>query len=148
MTASTDEKLDAILEAIKGLDARVTRIEAGSSAASVSRNAAAGGSKKRSVKEFLLENPPATDIQRTLGIGYFLEMHLGMSSFTRAELEKGYSDAKEPMPSNIGVNIRHCIKQGHLMEPDEKKNNKTAYVVTRSGEQFVAGGYKKPTGGK
>jgi hypothetical protein len=69
-----------------------------------------------------------------------------MASFTRPDLEKGYSDAKETPPSNIGVNIRHCIKQGHMMEADEKKNNKTAYVVTRSGEQFVASGYKKPGG--
>ena len=70
-----------------------------------------------------------------------------MASFTRSDLEKGYSDAKETSPSNISVNIRHCIKQGHMMEADEMKDNKTAYVVTRSGEQFVAGGYKK-LGGK
>jgi hypothetical protein len=70
-----------------------------------------------------------------------------MASFTKADLEKGYNDAKEPAPSNIGVNIKHCIKQGHMMEAEGKKGNKTAYVVTRSGEQFVLAGYKKPTGG-
>jgi hypothetical protein len=75
-------------------------------------------------------------------------MHAGMASFTKADLEKDYSDAKEPVPSNIGVNIKHCIKQGHMMEADEKKNNKTAYVITRSGEQFVKAGYKKSGGGK
>jgi hypothetical protein len=75
-----------------------------------------------------------------------LENDAGMASFSKPDLEKGYSDAKETPPSNIGVNIRYCIKQGHMMEADEKKNNKTAYVVTRSGEQFVAGGYKKPGG--
>ena len=62
-----------------------------------------------------------------------MENNAGMASFTRPDLEKGYSDAKETPPSNISVNIRHCIKQGHMMEADEKKNNKTAYVVTRSG---------------
>ena len=83
-----------------------------------------------SIKEFLLESPPTTDIQRTLAVGYFLETHVGMSAFTNADLEKGYNDAKEPPPSNISVNIERCIKQGHMMKAEEKKNNKTAYVVT------------------
>ena len=34
-----------------------------------------------------------------------------------------------------------------MAQADEKKNNKTAYVITRSGEQFVASGYKKPAAG-
>ena len=144
MDNDTDKKLDAILDAIKGLGARITKIEAGAAGA----NAPAGASikKKTSIKEFLLEHPPRTDIQRTLAIGYFLENRAGMASFTKPDLEKGYSAAKETPPSNIGVNIRHCIKQGHMMDADEKKNNKAAYVVTRSGEQFVAGGYKKLDG--
>ena len=125
------------------MDARITRIEAG---AAGSQAPVRASTKKTSIKEFLLEQPPTTDIQRTLAIGYFLESRVGMASFTKLDLEKGYSDAKETPPSNISVNIKHCIKHGHMMEADEKKNNKTAYVVTRSGEQFVAGGYKKPGG--
>jgi hypothetical protein len=144
MTTNTDQKLDAILDAIKGLDARITKIEAG---AAGGKAPAGASTKKTSIKEYLLEHPPTTDIQRTLAIGHFLENHAGMASFSKPDLEKGYSDAKETPPSNISVNIRHCIKQGHMMEADEKKNNKTAYVVTRSGEQFVAAGYKK-SGGK
>jgi hypothetical protein len=35
-----------------------------------------------------------------------------------------------------------------MMEAEEKKNNKTAYVITRSGEQFVMAGYKKSASGK
>jgi hypothetical protein len=148
MTTSTDSKLDAILEAIKNLEARVTRIESGSSHTSVGENAAVPAEpKKLSIKEFLLEHPPTTDIQRTLAVGYFLETHAGMASFTKAELEKGYRDAKEPTPSNISVNIKHCIKHGHMMEAEEKENNKTAYIITRSGERFVAAGYKKPVAG-
>jgi hypothetical protein len=145
MTTSTDSKLDAILEAIKSLEARVTRIESGSRRASVGEKAAApAASKKLSIKEFLLENPPTTDIQRTLAVGYFLENHAGMASFTKAELEKGYRDAKESTPSNMSVNITRCIEHDHMMEAEEKKNNKTAYVITRRGEQFIAAGYKKP----
>lgn len=148
MITSTDSKLDTILEAIKNLELRVARIESGGSHASVDgKTAALAATKKLSMKEFLLERPPTTDIQRTLAVGYFLETYAGMASFTKTELEKGYRDAKEPTPSNIGVNIKRCIKYGHMMEAEEKKNNKVAYVITRSGEQFVATGYKKPTAG-
>jgi hypothetical protein len=147
MTTGVDQKLEAILDTIKNLDARITRIETDSvgKGQMAAKDAAA---KKLSIKEFLLERPPATDIQRTLAIGYFLEMHVGMASFTKADLAKGYRDAKEPEPSNIAVNINRCIKQGHMMEAEEKKNNKTAYVVTRSGEQFVVANYKKSAGRK
>jgi hypothetical protein len=149
MTTNTDQKLDAILEAIRSLEARVTHIETGGAGAGGSqKTATATAAKKLSIKEFLLESPPSTYIQRTLAVGYFLETHAGMASFTKVDLEKGYSDAKETKPSNISVNIKHCIKQGHMMEAEEKKNNKTAYVVTRSGEQFVMAGYKKSVGGK
>ena len=149
MTANIDQKLDSIFEAIKSLEARVTRIETGSSDAGVSQRTASGSApKKLSIKEFLLENPPTTDIQRTLAVGYFLETHGRMTSFTKVDLEKGYSDAKEPKPSNISMNINHCIKQGHMMQAEEKKNSKTAYVVTRSGQQFLMARYKKSSGGK
>lgn len=149
MTSDTAQKLDAILTAIKSLEARVTRIESDSASKGGGQETASGASaKKLSIREFLLQRPPTTDIQRTLAVGYFLETHAGLASFTKAELEKGYSDAKEPAPSNIGVNIKHCIKQGHMMEAGEKKNNKMAYELTRSGEQFVTAGYKKSASSK
>jgi hypothetical protein len=147
MTVDTDQKLDTILIAIKSLEARVARIE-NSGTGRRQEETPVAPSKKLSIKEFLLENPPTTDIQRTLAVGYFLETHAGMTSFTKIDLEKGYSDAREPTPSNMGVNIRHCIKQGHMMESEDKKNNKTAYVVTRGGEQFVMAKYKKSAGSK
>lgn len=144
MTTNISDRLDAISEAIKDLQVRVTRIEAaGNHTITGTNTAAPTASKKLSIKEFILERPPSTDIQRTLVIGYFLETCAGMASFTGADLEKGYRDAKEPVPSNVSVNIQRCIKNGHMMEAEEKKNNKTAYTVTRSGEQFIASGYKK-----
>lgn len=142
MDKDTNKKLDTILAAIKGLDARVTRIEAGTAGAGGGKTAARALAKKTSIKEFLLEKPPGTDIQRTLAVGHYLETHEGMSSFTKADLLQGYSDAKESPPSNIDMNIRRCIQQGQMMQAKEKKDNKPAWVVTGRGEQFVEGGYK------
>jgi hypothetical protein len=147
MDKDTDKKLDAILAAITILETRITKIETAAEAGGITKSAEQTKAKKKTaIKEFLLENPPPDDIRRTLAVGYFLENNEGMSSFTKVDLLRGYGDAKESPPSNIGVNIGHCIKQGHMMEADGKKNNKTAYVVTRSGEQFVESRYKKPSG--
>lgn len=142
MTNSIDQKLDLIIESLARIEEHLnlTQIEAstGERPAEARTNP-----KKLSLKEFLLERPPTTDIQRTLAIGYFLENKTGMTAFTRGDLEKGYADAKESSPSNIGMNIQRCIKHGHLMEAENNKDGKVAYVVTRSGEQFVASGYNK-----
>jgi hypothetical protein len=143
MNESTDKKLDAILDAIKGLDARITAIEAGTKSAADDKTAARVSGKKLSIREFLLKHPPTTDVQRTLAVGYYLETHESMGSFTRADLEKGYRDAKHTLPSNMSMNIKQCIKAGNMMEANEKKDNKSAYVVTSTGEQFVQSGYKK-----
>jgi hypothetical protein len=144
MDNESDKKLDAILDAIKGLDARITKIEAGTKGAGGDKMAARASAKKLSICEFLLKHPPSTDVQRTLAVGYYLETHEVRGSFTKADLEKGYRDAKHSLPSNMSMNIKHCIKAGNMMETKEKKDNKPAYVVTSTGEQFVESGYKKP----
>ncbi len=145
MDKDTDKKLDAILDAIKGLDARITKIEAGATGAGGGvKTAASTSAKKLSIREFLLKHPPTTDVQRTLAVGYFLETHESMASFTKADLERGYRDAKHSLPSNMSMNIKHCIKAGNMMEAKDKKDNKSAYVVTSTGEHFVDNGYKKP----
>jgi len=147
MDTETNKKLDVILDAIKDLNARVTKIEAGALGADGGNTAARASAKKLSIREFLLKYPPTTDIQRTLAIGYYLETHEGMSSFTKAELERGYRDAKHSLPSNLSMNIKRCIEAGNMMETKEKKDNKLAYVVTSTGERFVESDYKK-LGGK
>ena len=70
MDKDTDQKLDAILHAIKGLDVRITKIEAGTTGASGVKTAAPASAKKLSIREFLLKHPPTNDVQRTLAVGY------------------------------------------------------------------------------
>lgn len=147
MDKDTDQKFDAILEAIKNLDARITKIEANPTGSSSGKTAMGASGKKLSIREFLLKHPPTTDVQRTLAVGYYLETHEGMGSFTNADLERGYRDAKHSLPSNMSMNIKRCIEAGNMMETKEKKDKKPTYVVTSTGEQFVENSYKK-AGGK
>ncbi len=145
MDTEINEKLDAILDAIMSLDARITKIEVGTVGGGGGNTVAHVSTKKRlSMREFLLKHPPITDVQRTLAVGYYLETHEGIGSFTKADLVRGYRDAKHSLPSNMSMNIKRCIEAGNMMEAKEKKDNKPAYVVTSTGEQFVESDYKKP----
>ena len=148
MDKDINKKLDAILDAIQGLDARVTKIETGMAGAGGGKTGARASTKKTEIRKFLLENTPPDDTRRTLAIGYFLENQEGMSSFTPQDLLKGYDDAKARPPSNISVNLARLTEDGHIMKAREKKGNKTAYVLTDSGEKFVDDGYRKADGKK
>jgi len=147
MDNDIDKKFDTILEAVKALDARLTKIETDGTRIGGGAAAPRAPSKKLSIREFLLKHPPTSDVQRTLAVGFYLETHEGVGSFTRADLERGYRDAKHSLPSNMSMNIKHCIKAGNMMEVKERKDNKPAYVITSTGEQFIASGYQK-SGGK
>ena len=123
-------------------DARVTKIERAATSEPANKQTSLGKAKNLSVREFLMQHPPKSDVQRTLAVGYFLEKHKNAGSFTAADLEAGYHEAKHKLPSNISVNIKRCIEAGNMMEAKEKKNNKPAYVVTATGEQLVESGFK------
>lgn len=144
MADETQKTLDAILNALQKLDERVARIESGATPTPVATPSAAGKvPRKTSIKEFLLEHRPEDDVQRTLAIGYFLETSEGMSSFNKADLEKGYRLAKEQLPSNINDKVNMSIKNGHLMEAEEKKESMKAWVVTSTGEQYIQSKFVK-----
>ena len=93
--------------------------------------------KKQSIKEFLMQKSPNDDNQKTLVIGYFLEHYEGVSSFNVKDLIKGFRSAKEPVPQNINDKVNQNIKKAYMMSAEAKKENKTAWVLTSSGEKFV-----------
>lgn len=93
--------------------------------------------KKVSIKEFLLEKSPKSDVQKTLCIGYFLEKYEGYESFNLKDIEDGFRMSKEPVPGNINDKINKNIAQGFLMDAKEKKDNKKAWTLTRTGETEV-----------
>ena len=93
--------------------------------------------KKISIKEFLLEKSPKSDVQKTLCIGYFLEKYEGYESFNLKDIEDGFRMSKEPVPGNINDKINKNIAQDFLMEAKEKKDSKKAWTLTRIGETEV-----------
>lgn len=97
--------------------------------------------KPLSLREFLRERKPVTDVQRTLAIAYYLEHYERVDRFNADDLEAAFRKAKEPLPSNTHAFINLNIRKGHMMEAEEKKDKLKAFVVTNSGEEFVANGF-------
>ena len=93
--------------------------------------------KQISIREFLLTKKLQNDIQRTLAIGYYLEQHQNMDKFNTKDLENGFQKAKETVPSNINDKVNMNIKKGYMMEASEMKDNRKAWYLTNSGENFV-----------
>lgn len=93
--------------------------------------------KKISVKEFLLEVKPSSDVERTAAFGFFLENQRGYTSFTTENITACFREAREKVPDNVTDKINKCIANGWIMKHNEKKDNKNAFVMTRSGENIV-----------
>ncbi len=93
--------------------------------------------KKLSIREFLISKRPTDDVQKTLAIGYYFEKHDSLTSYNAADLQAGYESAKEKRPLNINDKVNLNIKKGHMAEASAKKDDKKAWYVTNSGEQFV-----------
>lgn len=99
--------------------------------------------KQISVKEFLLSKKPKGDVQKTLVIGYFLEKYRGAESFNVKDIETAFRESKEKVPTNINDKINKNIQAGYMTEAKEKKDNKSAWYLTNSGEGFVENDLKK-----
>jgi hypothetical protein len=143
MDAEIRKMLEDILARVKNIESRLPAAqEASSSKKPLSLPAPAA--KKLSLKEFIISQAPANAVQTTLTIGYYLENYEGLNPFHAADLEEGFRAAREPVPANINDKANMCVKNGYFMEAKDKKESKKAWVVTRSGEEFVSAKFEKP----
>ncbi len=97
------------------------------------------GGKSLSSREFVqkLGFKKHTDI--VLGFAYYLEHYNDATSFTPADLNACYYDAKME-PSNISQTIIQNFRRGYMMEAKQAKGDKSkkkSYTLTQSGEDFV-----------
>lgn len=99
-------------------------------------------SKKMSAKEFLITKEPKTDTQKTLALAFHLEHIEGMKSFNATDIEVIFHSAKEKLPININDAVNKNIARGFIMEAQEKKDAKKAWVLTTTGEKFVENDFK------
>lgn len=93
--------------------------------------------KPISMREFFLSKNSQNDVHKTLIIGFYLENYENMSSFNVKDLETGFRKIKEKIPMNINDKVNMNIKNGHMDEAKEKKDNRKVWYWTNSGEEFV-----------
>jgi len=99
--------------------------------------------KKVSLKEFILQKNPRNDVEKTLAIAYYYENCEGFSSCNKLDIQKGFRDARESVPTNVGDKIQKNIAKGHMMDAKGEKDGHKAYVLTNSGERFVEDNFRK-----
>lgn len=102
--------------------------------------------KQMSVREFIqkLGFKKHTDI--VLAFGYFLEHSLGKSSFTPADVNNLYYEAKLE-PSNTSQAFIYNIRRSQMMEDKKagaQKTGRKAYTLTQTGEKFILNKLDRP----
>lgn len=131
-----ENRINNLEKRILSIEQKVKVIENGLSAKSKENGISTIG-KKLSVKEFLATKGVSDDVKRTLAIAYFIEHVEGVSPFNADDLKKFFGLAKMPSPSNINDKVNMNINNRHIMEVNEKKDAKKAWVLTATGEKFV-----------
>ncbi len=122
------------------LEQRIEKLENEIFGGVISKDATESKIKKISIKEFLLSKKTDNtdnDVKRTLLIAYFFEKFENLSSFNSEDLKNGFRNAKIKIPLNINDKVNINISNGHMMEIQEKKDAKKAWILTATGEKFV-----------
>ena len=95
------------------------------------------GGKKVSVGEFVRQLGFKKHTDLVLAFGYYLEKVAGAASFTPADINTCYYEAKLES-SNTSQMIIQNIRRGFMMQAKrDKEKGKKAYTLTHSGEQYV-----------
>lgn len=92
--------------------------------------------KALSIREFIrtFEFKKHTDF--VLAFGYYLEKHAGQESFTPADVNALYYEAKLES-SNTSQMLINLIKRGHIMEAKNSEGSRKRFLLTKSGEEYI-----------
>jgi hypothetical protein len=99
--------------------------------------------KKIGAGEFIRQLGFKKHTDMVLAFGYYLEKMSGLASFTGADINACYYDAKLESSNTSQMIIRN-IHAGRIMPAKKasEKGKRTSYVLTRTGEEFIE---KKPS---
>ncbi|MDI6698627.1 MAG: nucleotidyl transferase AbiEii/AbiGii toxin family protein [Candidatus Saccharicenans sp.] len=93
--------------------------------------------KELSLGEFLKQKNPKSHGDKMLMFGYYLEKIKGYESFNIDDIEKCYQDVRLPKTKNFSPYIIQLIREEKIMESEQKKDNKKAWVLTKDGIEYV-----------
>jgi hypothetical protein len=133
-----NKELESVL---RNHETRINKLEAALSAPE--QRGAISIKKDLSLKEFILQKQPKSEPHTALAIAYYLEKYRQISQFTISDLEEGFKNAKEPIPSNLSDAVYKNAKRGLFMELKGKKEGKKIYTITNTGERLVENNFKE-----
>lgn len=93
--------------------------------------------RKISLAEFLKTKNLKSHGDKILVLGYYLEKVMNESSFNMSDIEKCYVQARLPKTTNFRPYISQLIHDGYIMDAEEKKENKKAWILTDTGLKYV-----------
>ena len=96
-------------------------------------------SKKKSVKEFIIEKAPKDGVQSATCIAYFMEKFENKEILTSKDIQKCFKDAKLQTPPNVPDKVQKAIGRG-WMAKGEKRGE---FYLTSTGEKVVEIGFTK-----
>jgi len=125
---------DDIINRISTLERRVEVLEA-QLAQDIPSSVAK--TKQKSLREFLNELSATSATEIGLCIAYFLENNKGFASFNSEDIKSGFREARIPVPKNPNDLINKNIAKGYIMDAEDQKDGKKAWVLTATGLETV-----------
>jgi hypothetical protein len=93
--------------------------------------------KPYSAAEFFSAKSWATEIDKVVIAGYYLERFGGNASYTIEELRNCLVAAKIPLPKNISLAILQAAQKALMMEIPSTTGTRKSWALTQSGERWV-----------
>lgn len=93
--------------------------------------------KELSLGEFIRQKNPKSHGDKILMFGYYLEKIKGYDAFNIDDIEKCYQDVRMPKTKNFSPYIIQLIREGKIMDSEQKKDNKKAWLLTKDGIEYV-----------
>lgn len=113
-------------------------IEKAPSVAAMGERAQEGEGLPDSLVDLLLaKGNPSTHTDITMVWSYWLSKKKGLPCYNVNDIEDCYFEARIPRPSNTHQFMNENQGKGLLMPTPEKKDGKKAWIITRTGEEYV-----------
>lgn len=128
------------MKEVLGMSHRAQPVLAGDTRSAKAAPTKSQSGKPSSPREFIDRYGVKRHVDIVLGFGYFLERFRNLKSFTGADINTCYYEAKVE-PSNTSQMIINNIKKGYIMQ-SKKPGARTNYTLTRTGEEFVQAEFK------
>ena len=85
-----------------------------------------------SVKDFLMEKAPKTDVERIACLAYYLTHYNATPHFKTLDISQLNTEAAQPKFSNAGYSVNNAVKLGYIVSSTKGQRQLSAF-----GERFV-----------